>query len=148
MEDLLKFIPIVLWLLYKFAGSGKGKEVKPKQHKKREKSPTPVHTKSNLEDILRELAGEKKPEKEMQVHPEPVREARQGDRKQTKKIEIVDHQYDFRPEYEHHADVDLDLTAVRSDIARAQHIKQDEEEFDFDLRSAIIAKTILERPQY
>ena len=148
MEDLFKFIPIVLWLIYKFAGSGKGKEVKPKQRKKPQNSPSASQRKQNLEDILRELSGEKTPKPQVEVQPEPVRQTRGTTRKKRQKIDIVDHQYDFRPEYEHHADVDLDLKVVRSHVAGTADINGGEEDFDFDYLSEIIAQTILERPQY
>ncbi len=153
MEDFIKFIPIVLYLAYRFFGGDKKKEQKPNSRPKPAKRKTPQKSTPSLEDILRELSGEKVPQREVAPEPEPVYETVAQQRKR-ERIEIEDHQYDFRPEYEHHADVDLDLAEVREEISRAQGLKVESNEDTptesgvFDLRQAIIAQTILNRPKY
>lgn len=151
MEDLIKFLPIALYIAYRLFGGGKKKEQKPNSRPKPAKRKPTQKSTPSLEDILRELSGEKAPQQKEAV-PEPVVETLAQQRKR-ERIKIEDHQYDFRPEYEHHADVDLDLSEVREQISRAQGLKVESageltESIEFDLRQAIIAQTILNRPEY
>lgn len=150
MEDLLKFIPIALFLAYKLFGSSKKKEQKPNSRPKPTKRNTPSQSTPSLEDILRELSGEKSPVKKEIPVPEPVRETLAQERKR-EQIEIGDHQYDVRPEYEHHADVGSDMSKVRSKIRKSQGMIEEEQNVssaDFNLKQAIIAQVILTRPEY
>ena len=105
MEDIFKFLPIALWLLYKAFGSGKKKKQKPNQRPVEQKK-QPKHS-ATLEDILKELSGDNTAKPEEPAVPQlTVKEYKQTKeyKREKKKIEIVDHQYDFMPEYEHHAD--------------------------------------------
>ena len=155
MEDLFKFIPIALWIIYKLVGGGKKKERKPNSRPKPAKRNTPEKSTPSLDDILRELSGEKTTNKtETSVPPaQPVYETL-AQQREREKIEIEDHQYDFRPEYEHHADVGESLTELREDIRESQGLgtkgleESTEDEVGFDLKQAIIAQTILARPEY
>lgn len=142
MEDYIKFIPIALYVIYKLVGGSKKKEQKPQKTRKAGKSTSAPTT--SLEDILRELTGQEP----AAAKPEPT-----PSRARHKKIEMVDHQHDFRPEYEHHADTELDLAEVRADIRKSQglgriEVEEEYDDVDFDLRAAIIAETVLNRPQY
>ncbi|MEN8696352.1 MAG: hypothetical protein ABF321_04605 [Bacteroidia bacterium] len=153
MDDIgsyIKYIIIGAILVFRFLAAGKKKEEKPKSRPKSVKRKKASTSTTSLEDILRELSGE--PAKAKQPVPEKQYETVSQQRKR-KKIEIEDHQHDFRPEHEHHADVDLDLGEVRDEIRESQGLKLEEEEthalsVDFDLRQAIIAQTILNRPSY
>lgn len=153
MEDLIKFIPIALYVAYKLFGGSKKKEQKPNSRPKSTKRKTTQKSTPSLQDILRELSGEKVPQKEVQPKVEKEYESIVEQRKR-ERIKIEDHQYDFRPEYEHHADVDLNLAEVRAEISRSQGLKVEtaednkREAVGFDLRQGIIAQTILNRPDF
>ena len=150
MEDLLKFIPIALFLAYKLFGGSKKKEQKPNSRPKPNKRNAPSQSSPSLEDILRELSGEKSPVKKVVPAPEPVRETLAQERKR-EQIEIGDHQYDVRSEYDHNADVGSDRSKVRAKIRKSQGIieeEQNEYSADFNLRQALIAQVILTRPEY
>ncbi|MGB0851212.1 MAG: hypothetical protein ACPGTP_08185 [Bacteroidia bacterium] len=144
MEDLFKFIPIALWLLYKLVGSGKSKEQKPKQRKKPASRPQTTKKTPSLEEILRELSGEQKPK----PSPKPAPVQRQSLADERKKIDIVDHQYDFRPEYEHHADTGEDIADIKEKIRREKFKEEEVVEAEIDIRQAVIYDTILNRPSY
>ncbi|MBT8326177.1 MAG: hypothetical protein KJP21_00555 [Bacteroidia bacterium] len=150
MEDFLKFLPIVLWLLYKAFGSGKKKEQKPKQRPVRQKK-QPKHS-ATLEEILKELSGEStsKPV-EPTVPEQSIKEykAAKEESRSNEKIELVDHQYDFMPEYEHHADTGPDLNEIREEI-ELEKLSYVEEDYrvDINLRDAIVYETILNRPKF
>ncbi|MDA8886035.1 hypothetical protein OAD66_05040 [Bacteroidia bacterium] len=150
MEDLFKFIPIALWILYKIFGSSKAKEQKPKR--RTNPQPKPAQSTPSLEDILKELSGESS--KEQRPIPAPVAKATKMERqslaeeRKRESINLVDHQYDFRPEYEHHADTGESLQTIRKEIEEVKGITLEEEVDNFDLRKAIIAQTILTRPEY
>jgi hypothetical protein len=140
----IKYIIIAGILAFRFFAGSKKKEQLPNKRPKSSKRKGTSTSSTSLEDILSELSGESR-------EPEPVHSPKQ--RTVRNKIEIEDHQYDFRPEYEHHADTDLDLSEVQSEIRKSQglgRIQLEEEygEVDFDARQAIIAETILNRPQY
>lgn len=153
MEELIKFLPIALYVAYKLFGGGKKKKQKPNSRPKATKRKSSETTTPSIEDILRELKGEKPVAREVEqpIEEQPVYETLSQQRER-KKLETKDHQYDFRPEYEHHADVKLDLEEVRTEIAKAQGIQRIEtketQPIQFDLRQAIVAQTILNRPEY
>ena len=139
MDELIKFLPIVLYLVYRAFSAGKGKEEKvkprPVQQKKQTKQP------SSIEDILRELREEIVPEEK----PKPVVAKKQA----PSKITIEDHQYDFRPEYEHHGKKSKSLAVIRTEIAEDQNnvpILIDAD--SIDLRQAVVYDAILNRPEF
>lgn len=140
MEDFFKFIPIVLWVLYKILGGSKAKQQKSKKTVKgqQKKRATP-----SIEDILRELAGETKEEaKPVKQSYDETQESRRT------KIEVTDHQYDFRPEYEHHADTGPSVEEVLSEVDEMRNEKANEIGKSIDLRQAVIYDAILNRPKY
>jgi hypothetical protein len=141
MDDFLKFLPIVLYLLYRAFAPSKKKEQKPKQRPMRPKNPP--RQSPNLEDILRELTGETKatePEPEFVEVPTPKSKSRSRE-----KLEFEDHQYDFRPEYEHHADTGKDLKEIKQEIKEEKGISTPVAS-EVDLRQAIIYDAILNKP--
>jgi hypothetical protein len=144
MEDFLKFIPIALYVLYKIFGERKKTEQSPLNTPSKPKRKSPSQNTTSLEDILRELSGEMKPEPKQVIQKTEAK---------SNKIEIVDHQFDTLPAYEHHARVAKNTTKERQQVNRIKSL--DDEEYEeildaeaFDLRQAIIAQTILVRPQY
>ncbi|PCJ65224.1 MAG: hypothetical protein COA58_10205 [Bacteroidetes bacterium] len=149
MDDLgqyVKYIIIGLVLAFRLFGRSKKKQQNTNQAPRQNKKPIkPLVTSSSLDDILRELSGEPKRSAEVAV-PEPV--AKTENNRERKKIDIVDHQYDFRPEYEHHSDTGPSIDTIREDIVEIQDVDEERGESDFDLRQAIIAQTILTRPEY
>jgi hypothetical protein len=150
MEELLKFIPIVLFLVYKLFGGSKKKEQKPNSRPKPTKRNVPSQSTPSLEEILRELSGEKPPSKQVVPSPESVRETLAQERKR-EQLEIGDHPYDVRPEYEHRTDVDTDTSELRSTITKVQGLTEEEQNVtsaEFNLRQAVIAQVILARPDY
>ncbi len=150
MEDLFKFIPVALWILYKIFGSSKSKEQKPKR--RNNPQPKQAQPTTSLEDILKELSGESS--KKQKPIPAPVAKATKmkrsslAEERKRESIKLVDHQYDFRPEYEHHADTGESLQNIREGIEEVKGITLEEEVSNFDLRQAVIAQTILTRPEY
>lgn len=139
MDDLIKFLPIVLYLIYRAFSAGKGKEEKVKPRPIQQKKPTKQP--SSIEDILRELREEIVPEEK----PKPV----VAKKKAPSKIEIQDHQYDFRPEYEHHAKKSKSLAVIRTEIAEDQNNEPVLLDADsVDLRQAVIYDAILNRPDF
>ncbi len=147
MEDAsqyYKFIPLILYIVYKIFGGGKKKEQKPKprpvlQKKTEPKRPSPI------EELLRELSGE--PEAKLKPVVETV--PQKSKRAKSNKIKIEDHQYDFRPEYEHHADTGKDIKQIRQEMSDNKLSKSKEVKGSgIDLKQAIIYDAILNRPEY
>jgi hypothetical protein len=141
----IKYIIIAVIIAFRFFAGSKKKEQLPNKGSKSAKRSSTTKSTSSLEDILRELSGE--------TSAKPVPKPAAKVKPTGNKIEIEDHQYDFRPEYEHHADTELDLTEVRAEIRQSQglgriEIEKEYSEVEFDLRQAIISQTILTRPQY
>ncbi len=70
-------------------------------------------------------------------------------RAKSNKIKIEDHQYDFRPEYEHHADTGKDIKQIRQEMSDNKLSKSKEVKGSgIDLKQAIIYDAILNRPEY
>ncbi len=150
MEDLLKFIPIALFLAYKLFGGSKKKKQKPNSRPKSTKRNIPSQRTPSLEDILRQLSGEKNPVKKVVPVPEPVSENLAQERKR-EQIAIEDDQHDIRPEYEHHGDLGSGMSRMHTKIRASKDIIEEEQNIsssDFNLRQAIIAEAILTRPEY
>lgn len=138
MDELIKFLPIVLYLVYRAFSAGKGKEEKPKPRPVEQKKP--ARKPSTIEDILRELR-----EETMDVpKPQPVVQKK----KAPTKIKFEDHQYDFVPEYEHHAKESKPLSKIRLEIAEDQRALPEVDAEDFDLRQAVIYDAVLNRPEF
>jgi hypothetical protein len=145
MEDLGRFIPIILAILYFLFGRSKENKQTPKGTAKPAKRKAPNQNTTSLEDILRELRGETTvatTQKEVKEEVETFTPHTAKKPRKTSKIDIVDHQYDFVPEYEHHADTGPKLAVIRQKINDAQGAHE------FDLRQAVIAQAILTRPEY
>jgi len=140
MEDFFKFIPIALWVLYKIFGGSKSNEqkAKPKQKKRPNTTSTP-----SIEDILKELSGDFTAEKKVK----PVKAKKKKESKR-KKIEIDDHQHDFRPEYEHHADTGPSLESIKEEMKVVELGDEPNGSPEISLRDAIIYDAILNRPKY
>jgi len=144
--EYLKYIVIIGFLAYRFLNSGKKTQESTKNRSKPFKR-TPSSQKSgSLEDILKELSGELTMA-EKKTPPKEEEYQSLAKERSNRKIEIEDHQYDFRPEYEHHADTGPSISSIRSEIKKEQSIEE-EGEIDFDLREAILAETILNRPEF
>lgn len=143
MGEYLKYIIIGAFLLIRFILANKKKQDIANTTTSPKKNRRPQASTTSLDDILRELTGETVKQKKA---PKPA----VAKPKQSEKIVIEDHQYDFRPEYEHHADLDgPSLEEIRSDIAKDQRLEVEHTDLEnFNLRQAIIAQTILTRPEY
>ena len=151
---MIKFIIIgVILAVRLYLRSKKTQENSNGAPRQRNNPRKPVATTPSLEEILKELSGETKQNHET---PTPQQEytrpaSRQPERE---KIEIEDHQYDFRPEYEHHADIDgPSIQEIRKEISESQQlvateVTEEKPELEFDIRQAIVAETILNRPEY
>jgi hypothetical protein len=141
MDELLKFLPILLYVLYRLFSSGKKKQPTSKPQKRKQERPKRTSTSTpSIEDILRELSGEPKQKEE----PKPVPKPKQ---KRTRKpIEIVDHSKDLRVDYNHDADTGPSLQVLRSEMNKEKGLDNEKVEVDFDLRQAIINEAILNRP--
>jgi hypothetical protein len=147
MEDLLRFIPFVLYGLYLLFGKSKKNKQTPQSTSQPSKSSTSSSSTPTLQDILRELSG--------QEAPAPVAESKPKAQKQLtlaqerEKIEIIDHQYDFRPEYEHHSSKHTVTKEPLKGITLLRVEEEEEKEIEpFDLYQAVVAQTILNRPEY
>ncbi len=139
MEDLLRFIPFILYGLYLLFGKRKEKKLtaqKTSQPVKRKTQPTSTPT---LAEILQELRGE--------YHSQPVEE--EPNVRSIENVEKEERQHDFAQENKvaeakkaslKRAKKELETLLVEEEI--------NDDDIDFDLRQAIIAQTILTRPTY
>ena len=144
MDELLKFLPIVLYVLYRLFSGGKKKQPRPKPQKRKQDRPKRTTTSTpSLEDILRELSGE--PAKKVEAQPEPRPKPKL---KRTRRpIEIEDHSKEILVDYNHDADTGPDIKTIRQELDEERGIKKSESsDVEFDLRQAIINDAILNRP--
>lgn len=139
MEDLLRFIPFVLYGLYLMFGKRKEKKqtAQTTSHSVKRKTPT-------LAEILQDLRGEYQPE---QIEEETLLEQSIHDPKD--KLEKEERQHNFAKK---NVVNDEKKTSLTKTIKELEELQVDEEinteEIDFDLRQAIVAQTILTRPTY
>ena len=139
MEDLLRFIPIILYGLYLLFGKRKEKKQTAQTTSQTVKRKTPT-----LAEILQDLRGEYQPE---QIEEEMFTEQSNLDYKD--KHEKEEPQYNFAHENKIPDSKKASLIKAKKE---SEELQVDEEikteEIDFDLRQAIIAQTILTRPTY
>lgn len=141
MEDYIKYIAIGAFLLFRFILAGKKKQESANKTTSGNKNQNPQRSTPSLDDILREFTGESSRQEE-ELKPVVVKS------QEAKKLEVEEDQYDFRPEYEHHADTGASLKKIRLEITKEQELEEHDDAENFDLRQAIIAQTILTRPEY
>jgi hypothetical protein len=139
MDELLKFLPIILYVLYRLFGGSKKKQPEPKpQRQKQERPKRPNTSTPSIEDILRELSGETSKKEEPKRISKPKRER--------KSIEIVDHSKDVRVDYNHDADTGPNLKEIRKELDEEKGLRDADDKIEFDLRQAVINDAILNRP--
>lgn len=142
MDEFLKFLPLIAYVVYRIVAGGKKtqekRKVKPRTQSK--PKPKPKTSTPSLEDILRELSGESRQQaKPIVQKPKPKKRVRQ-------KIDIVDHSKDERIEYVHDANTGKSVSAIREEILEEQGLDKSEEHIEIDLKQAIIYDAILNRP--
>lgn len=128
--DFWEIVPFLVGLLYFFFRSDKNKEKKPPARQRQaprqqqEHSPQP-----NLEDILRELAGQSAPEPKVIEVQEERKHSLVSDQKPVEEY----HRPDRGPKKK--------LVIAKVEMA-------EQAQTDFDLRQAIIYEAIMNRPDY
>ena len=141
MEDFIKYIAIGAFLLFRFILAGKKKQESANKTTSGNKNQNPQRSTPSLDDILREFTGES-PRQEKQPKPVAVKP------KKWEKQEIEEDQYDVKHVNEHHEDTGRSLKKIRLEITKEQGLEEPDDAENFDLRQAIIAQTILTRPEY
>jgi hypothetical protein len=141
MEDYIKYIAIGAFLLFRFILAGKKKQESANKTTSGKKNQNPQRSTSSLDDILKEFTGEPPRQEE---HPTPVTVKP----KKWKKQEIEEDQYDVKRLNEHLGDSIPSVVQIQEDIAQEQRLEDYDDAENFDLRQAIIAQTILTRPEY
>ena len=141
MEDYIKYIAIGAFLLFRFILAGKKKQESANKTTSGNKNQNPQRSTPSLDDILREFTGES-PRQEKQPKPVAVKP------KKWKKQEIEEDQYDVKHVNEHLGDSIPSVVQIQEDIAQEQRLEDYDDAENFDLRQAIIAQTILTRPEY
>jgi hypothetical protein len=139
MEDLLRFIPFILYGLYLLFGKRKEKKQTAQTTSQSVKRKTPT-----LAEILQDLRGEYQPEL---IEEETLLE--QSNLEYKDKLEKEERQYNSAREIKIPDSKKAILMKAKKE---SEELQVDEEikteEIDFDLRQAIIAQTILTRPTY
>jgi hypothetical protein len=141
MEDYIKYIAIGAFLLFRFILAGKKKQESANKTTSGNKNQNPQRSTPSLDDILREFTGESPRQEE---HPTPMTVKP----KKWKKQEIEEDQYDVKHVNEHLGDSIPSVVQIQEDIAQEQRLEDYDDAENFDLRQAIIAQTILTRPEY
>jgi hypothetical protein len=139
MEDLLRFIPFILYGLYLLFGKRKEKKQTAQTTSQSVKRKTPT-----LAEILQDLRGEYQPEL---IEEETLIE--QSNLEYKDKLEKEERQYNSAREIKIPDSKKAILMKAKKESEELQVDEEiNTEEIDFDLRQAIIAQTILTRPTY
>ena len=152
MDNFYKFLPVIFWLLYKAYKANKLFSKKTQQFPK--SSPKPNKRKKtapkfpSFDEILKEMTDEKTKEaSKKEVFKEVEMEYDESDF-EVQELEFLNEQ-DSKSENEYHTDTESVLEDLREEIFENQGVEIDQEmKSSFDLKSAIIAETILNKPDY
>ena len=148
MENFYKFLPVFFWLLYKAYKANKKTQQFPKSSSnkdKRKKSPPKF---PSFDEILREMMEGKTEETNSKEIDEEVEVKSPKQAFEVSEVEYLEEQ-DAITENEHRVDTEPTVEEVREDISEIQGVEIDNQSNStFDLKSAVIADTILNRPEY
>jgi hypothetical protein len=149
MENFYKFLPVFLWLLYRSYKANKKTQQLPKSSSnqdKRKKSPPKL---PSFDEILREMMEGKTEETNSKEIDEEVEVESPNQAFEVPEAEYLEEQ-DAISENEYRVDTGPTVEEVREDISEIQGVEIDDNQPDspFDLKSAVIADTILNRPKY
>ena len=149
MENFYKFLPVFFWLLYKAYKANKKTQQFPKSSSnqdKRKKSPPKL---PSFDEILREMMEGKTEETNSKEIDEEVEVESPNRAFEVPEAEYLEEQ-DAISENEYRVDTGPTVEEVREDISEIQGVEIDDNQSDspFDLKSAVIADTILNRPKY
>jgi len=148
MENFYKFLPVFFWLLYKAYKANKKTQQFPKSSSnqdKRKKSPPKL---PSFDEILREMMEGKTEETNSKEIDEEVEVESPNRAFEVPEAEYLEEQ-DAISENEYRVDTGPTVEEVREDISEIQGVEIDNQlDSSFDLKSAVIADTILNRPKY
>ena len=150
MENFYKFLPVFFWLLYKAYKANKKTQQFPNSSPNSDKRKKTTPKLPTFDDILREMMEKKAEDTPEKTSKEIETETFEEDFKDSKiDVEFLDEQ-DSIFENQHNADTGPPIEEIREDISEIQDIEDEVEksESSFNLKSAVIADTILNRPEY
>ena len=150
MENFYKFLPVFFWLLYKAYKANKKTQQFPKSSPNSDKRKKTTPKLPTFDDILREMMEKKEEDTPKEIYKEIETENFEEELEDPKiELEYLDEQESIF-ENEHDADSGPPLEEISEDISEIQQIGDEVEtrKSSFDLKSAVIADTILNRPEY
>jgi hypothetical protein len=150
MENFYKFLPVFFWLLYKAYKANKKTQQFPKSSPNSDKRKKTTPKLPTFDDILREMMEKKEEDTPKEIYKEIETENFEEELEDPKiELEYLDEQESIF-ENEHDADSGPPIEEISEDISEIQQIGDEVEtrKSSFDLKSAVIADTILNRPEY
>jgi len=149
MENFYKFLPVFFWLLYKAYKANKKTQQFPKSSSNQDKRKKSSPKLPSFDEILREMMEGKTEETNSKEIDEEVEVESPNRAFEVPEAEYLEEQ-DAISENEYRVDTGPTVEEVREDISEIQGVEIDDNQSDspFDLKSAVIADTILNRPKY
>lgn len=149
MENFYKFLPVFFWLLYKAYKANKKTQQFPKSSSNQDKRKKSSPKLPSFDEILREMMEGKTEETNSKEIDEEVEVESPNRAFEVLEAEYLEEQ-DVISENEYRVDTGPTVEEVREDIFEIQGVEIDDNQPDspFDLKSAVIADTILNRPKY
>ena len=149
MENFYKFLPVFLWLLYRSYKANKKTQQFPKSSSNQDKRKKSSPKLPSFDEILREMMEGKTEETNSKEIDEEVEVESPNRAFEVPEAEYLEEQ-DVISENEYRVDTGPTVEEVREDIFEIQGVEIDDNQPDspFDLKSAVIADTILNRPKY
>lgn len=149
MENFYKFLPVFFWLLYKAYKANKKTQQFPKSSSNQDKRKKSSPKLPSFDEILREMMEGKTEETNSKEIDEEVEVESPNRAFEVPEAEYLEEQ-DVVSENEYRVDTGPTVEEVREDIFEIQGVEIDDNQPDspFDLKSAVIADTILNRPKY
>ena len=148
MENFYKFLPVFFWLLYKAYKANKKTQQFPKSSSNQDKRKKSSPKLPSFDEILREMMEGKTEETNSKEIDEEVEVESPNRAFEVPEAEYLEEQ-DAISENEYRVDTGPTVEEVREDISEIQGVEIDNQlDSSFDLKSAVIADTILNRPKY
>lgn len=150
MENFYKFLPVFFWLLYKAYKANKKTQQFPNSSPNSDKRKKPTSKLPTFDEILREMMEKKLEDTPNETFKDIENETFDDEFEESKiDAEFLDEE-DSIIENQHDANTGPPIEEIREDISEIQRIDDEvkKSESSFDLKSAVIADTILNRPEY
>ena len=145
MDDIFKFLPFALYVVYLLFRKGKKSEENPNRRTRPERRAPRPRSKpvTSLEDILRRI--EEEAEEYVRPEPEPAPVQPKVEKQPEVVVEVAPSS-GLHQDMSHHVNTGKNMATLRAEMEAKQNLAVDIDVMEVDLKQAVLYDAILNRP--